>query len=242
MKSRDLKKKIICSLVILCLLLSISCSSRELNNRIDSVNFNYLTSIKLDNDEEVEVYKLENYNQVFYSYRNLDISLVMNNNKYDTSKEWIVNYIYRYDYVVNSENISENLYEYLKDNIIKNINEVGGFHNKEFITKKNGEVEEREINVTSMIIDECEKNGLNHNDLNIDKVMIFDMYIPYKIKYTNSFQTYVVAIPVYSFLGFKNNNNLILDGNIYDYNDFLEERTITIKENGYEEITFYSDF
>ena len=122
----------------------------------------------------------------------------------ENTKTWIINYNKEYNYISNIQNINQ---EFLN----------------EFYSQILGILDKYEYSLGTNLTPH--ENGLVLNyeyiiDLNkeFSELFIIDLYIPFRIFNTNKNQTYFINVPVKTFLGYRNNNQIEL---VYEDNNAI---------------------
>ena len=217
-------KKILLLLIFVSCIFITSCGKKEGSNdslNFDGIPFEYYTSFKSSN-ETYDLYIINNpllfdveiLNEMFL------VSYKYNKFQKENSSNWIINYYKEYHYYVNDNSISQ---EFLND-----------FYNQILDTI---DLYEKSLEIS---LDLYEDGHILNNEYIIDlqkefsELFLIDLYIPYRIINKTTYQTYLINIPVKTFLGYRNNNQIEL---VYDdaktvvlYYDLFISST-NVKEN-----------
>lgn len=217
-------KKILLLLIFVSCIFITSCGKKEGSNdslNSDGIPFEYYTSFKSGN-ETYDLYIINNpllfdveiLNEMFL------VSYKYNKFQKENSSNWIINYYKEYHYYVNDNSISQ---EFLND-----------FYNQILDTI---DLYEESLEIS---LDLYEDGHILNNEYIIDlqkefsELFLIDLYIPYRIINKTTYQTYLINIPVKTFLGYRNNNQIEL---VYDdaktvvlYYDLFISST-NVKEN-----------
>lgn len=202
-----MKKILLLLILILCIFIT-SCGKREPNHSdstVDGIPFEYYNSFDF-NKESYDLYIVDN--PILLNNDILDEMLLVSYRfdkfQKENTKTWIINYNKEYNYISNIQNKNQ---EFLN----------------EFYSQILGILDKYEYSLgTNLTLHE---NGLVLNyeyivDLNkeFSELFIIDLYIPFRIFNTNKNQTYFINVPVKTFLGYRNNNQIEL---VYEDNNAI---------------------
>ncbi len=216
-----MKKILLLLILILCIFIT-SCAKREPNHSdstVDGIPFEYYNSFDF-NEESYDLYIVDN--PILLNNDILDEMLLVSY-RYDkfqkeNTKTWIINYNKEYNYISNIQNKNQ---EFLN----------------EFYSQILGILDKYEYSLGTNLTPH--ENGLVLNyeyivDLNkeFSELFIIDLYIPFRIFNANKNQTYFINVPVKTFLGYRNNNQIELvyeDNNaiVLNYELFISLSNIT---------------
>lgn len=217
-------KKILLLLIIVSCTFITSCGKKEGSNDFmnpDGIPFEYYLSFESSN-ETYDLYIIKNpllfdgdiLNEMYLVNYSYDIF------EKEESSNWIINYYKDYHYYVNDNSINQ---EFLND-----------FYNQ---VQDTIDQYEESLGISLELYEDG--HSLN-NEFIIDlkkefsELYLIDLYIPYRIINKTTYQTYLINIPVKTFLGYRNNNQieLIYDNNktvVLDYELFISSKNV--KEN-----------
>lgn len=216
-------KKILLLLIIVSCTFITSCKKEGSNDSMnpDGIPFEYYLSFESSN-ETYDLYIIKNpllfdgdiLNEMYLVNYSYDIF------EKEESSNWIINYYKNYHYYVNDISINQ---EFLND-----------FYNQ---VQDTIDQYEESLGISLELYEDG--HSLN-NEFIIDlkkefsELYLIDLYIPYRIINKTTYQTYLINIPVKTFLGYRNNNQieLIYDNNktvVLDYELFISSKNV--KEN-----------
>lgn len=201
-----MKKILLLLILILCIFIT-SCKKETCHsdNTVDGIPFEYYNSFDF-NEESYDLYIVDN--PILLNNDILDEMLLVSY-RYDkfqkeNTKTWIINYNKEYNYISNIQNKNP---EFLN----------------EFYSQILGILDKYEYSLGTNLTPH--ENGLVLNyeyivDLNkeFSELFIIDLYIPFRIFNANKNQTYFINVPVKTFLGYRNNNQIEL---VYEDNNAI---------------------
>ena len=217
-------KKILLLLIFVSCIFITSCGKKEGSNdslNPDGIPFEYYTSFKSSN-ETYDLYIINNpllfdveiLNEMFL------VSYKYNKFQKENSSNWIINYYKEYHYYVNDNSISQEFLNNFYNQILDTI-----------------DLYEESLEIS---LDLYEDGHILNNEYIIDlqkefsELLLIDLYIPYRIINKTTYQTYLINIPVKTFLGYRNNNQIELVYNdaksVVLYYDLFISST-NVKEN-----------
>lgn len=210
-----IKKLCILIIIVLVLYTTSSCSSqKDVNELVDGNMFIYNDSFAFEN-HIYQIYQLNNLNLLVDDELNSSF-LVMykEKNKLDANT-WIIKYYDNYQYIVTKDvddKLLDAFYDMIKDDF-------GIFEEKlnmTLITDYDNSIHEMEF-----IVD---------TSLNFESVLLIDLYVPFKI---NGYETFIVYVPIKTFLAYKNNDVLLIKSNELffetTYSNFIQQENVKEK-------------
>ena len=204
-------------LIILIPLLT-SCAAASNKKGINRIPFNYYENIYF-NDIEYQIYTVAD--EMYFDLNDLDGALIYYYKEYEKkgTDQWIINYYDAYQFRVSDVTIDEKLLDDFYSKVSPIIENIEQYLNLSFETHSDETRLEKEF-----IID----------NIDCDSVMIIDMYIPFKLVNSLSYETNVIYIPVKTFLAYRNNYKVIMiydENKKYEYNyyDFIRSYTVFMK-------------
>ena len=202
-----MKKILLLLILILCIFIT-SCAKREPNHSdstVDGIPFEYYNSFHF-NEELYDLYIVDN--PILLNNDILDEMLLVSYRfdkfQKENTKTWIINYNKEYNYISNIQNKNQ---EFLNEFYSQILGILGKY---EYSLGINLSVYENGLVLNKEYIIDLSKE--------FNELFIIDLYIPFRIFNANKNQTYFINVPVKTFLGYRNNNQIEL---VYEDNNAI---------------------
>ena len=216
------KKLILITILILIIIIPLlsSCSAQKGADgpSIGGIPFSEYDEI-IFQDNTYKIFKAEDN---YFNLGNNNSCFIYYYQEYEkmNSENWIINYYDTYQIITINKTVDPNLLNEIYNKLKPIINEIELSLNLSFELHNDETPLEKEF-----IID---------NTKEYQNLYILDMYIPFRIQNVYEYETYIIYIPVYTFLAYRNNEvvTFIYDENHiydYDYHNFISSSKITKK-------------